>query len=113
MTDAPGDIALTLRALCRDMLPDAVETEKYGGVLFHHAHHTPEAGICGVFAYAAHVSLAFPRGSELPDPGGVLQGKGKLRRHLKFRSCAQITAQPTAELIRAAEALSLETDGSR
>lgn len=52
---------------------------KYGGVLFSHAQ-----DIGGVFLYNAHVSLEFSQGAQLSAPTGVLQGKGKFRRHIKL-----------------------------
>ena len=33
--------------------------------------------------YKEHVSIVFSRGNELSDPDGLLEGKGKFRRHLK------------------------------
>lgn len=41
---------------------------------------------CHIAVYARHVNLGFNRGSELPDPGGFLQGSGKFIRHLKVRA---------------------------
>lgn len=42
------------------------------------------------FAYIApqkkHVNLGFYYGAELPDPEGLLEGTGKLLRHIKIRS---------------------------
>jgi hypothetical protein len=42
------------------------------------------------FAYIApqkkHVNLGFYYGAELPDPDGLLEGTGKLLRHVKIRS---------------------------
>lgn len=105
--DTPADIAAALTALCTELLPDVVQTPKYGGVLFHFPGDKAEDGVCGVFAYAAHVSLEFAHGAQMPDPDGLLLGKGKHRRHLKFTSCNDITAQPTARYIQAAADLIL------
>lgn len=33
-----------------------------------------------------HVNLGFFRGTELPDPHGLLEGTGKLLRHVKIRT---------------------------
>lgn len=104
--DAPNAIATALRVAVEGLLPEAKATAKYGGIIYHHAADRPEDGICGIFAYKAHVSLAFPRGSELDDPGGLLQGKGKARRHLKFTNMAEIEAPHVAQFIRAAAQLS-------
>jgi len=68
-----------LRQLVLDLDPGVSEEVKYGGLLF-------SAGkpFCGVFAYAKHVSLEFGDGAALPDEHGVLEGAGKLRRHIKL-----------------------------
>jgi hypothetical protein len=69
----------TLRQLVLGLDPHVSEEVKYGGLLF-------SAGkpFCGVFAYAKHVSLEFGDGAALPDEHGVLEGEGKLRRHIKL-----------------------------
>jgi len=68
-----------LRKLVLDLDSGVSEEVKYGGLLF-------SAGkpFCGVFAYAKHVSLEFGDGAALPDEHGVLEGAGKLRRHIKL-----------------------------
>jgi len=64
------------------------EEVKYGGLLF-------SAGkpFCGVFSYAKHVSLEFGDGAALPDPHQVLEGEGKLRRHIKLSTIQDIPAK--------------------
>ncbi|MBP7915289.1 MAG: DUF1801 domain-containing protein [Vitreoscilla sp.] len=69
-----------LRKLVLGIDPKITEDVKYGGILF-------SAGppFCGVFSYQNHVSLEFGRGAELPDVHQVLEGGGKLRRHIKIQ----------------------------
>ena len=43
------------------------------------------AGFGYVNSFTAHVNVGFFRGSTLPDPTGLLQGAGKLGRHVKLR----------------------------
>lgn len=62
------------------------EEVKYGGFLF-----SADEAFCGVFSYAKHVSLEFGAGASLPDPFNVLEGKGKLRRHIKLSSAQDIS----------------------
>ncbi|BCL75913.1 hypothetical protein JHS3_16490 [Jeongeupia sp. HS-3] len=64
---------------------DVTEQVKYGGILFG----APQP-FCGVFAYASHVSIEFSHGASLPDEFGLLEGKGKLRRHLKLHGVDDI-----------------------
>ncbi|MBK9235067.1 MAG: DUF1801 domain-containing protein [Rhodoferax sp.] len=75
-----------LRKHILDLGPSVSEEVKYGGLLFSAG--TP---FCGVFAYAKHVSLEFGAGASLPDPHQVLEGAGKLRRHIKLTTLRDIS----------------------
>ena len=44
-----------------------------------------EAGFAYVNTFTSHMNVGFLRGSALPDPGGLLEGAGKLGRHVKLR----------------------------
>ncbi len=77
-----GEIVLALRALVHDLTKTVDESIKYGGIVF-----TEEGELLsGIFVYKKHISLEFSFGAELNDPNVLLEGKGKLRRHLKFTS---------------------------
>ena len=69
----------------------------YGGFMFATAQ-----PFCGVFAYAEHVSLEFSRGCDLQDEWRVLEGKGKLRRHIKIRALNEIESKHLAAYIKQA-----------
>jgi hypothetical protein len=81
-----------LRALIRTTVPGATDEVKYGGFFFS-ADGVP---FCGVFVYSAHVLLEFGHGAAMPDPHHVLQGSGKLRRHIKLSSVNDIADQHVA-----------------
>ena len=49
--------------------------------------------------YANHVNLGFNRGTELSDPKGILQGSGKLIRHLRIDSIDDMNNPPAKSLI--------------
>jgi len=68
--------------------PSISEEIKYGGILF-----AGRAGFCGIFSYANHVTLEFSAGASLPDSHGLLEGKGKGRRHLKLVSVGDLEAK--------------------
>lgn len=72
-------IVLALRAAVQAGAPIADEMIKYGGL-----HYIAARPICGIFAFARHVTLEFSRGAELDDPAGVLLGDGQYRRHIRF-----------------------------
>ena len=57
---------------------------------------------CHVAVYRKHVNLGFNRGTELPDPQGLLEGKGKLIRHVRLAPNVDLTKGPVADLIDAA-----------
>ena len=47
-------------------------------------------GICNIGVFARHVTLAFPRGIELDDPRGILQGTGKAMRHVRLNRLSDL-----------------------
>ena len=68
-----------LRRTVLQVDPRIREEAKYGGILFSAA-----SPFCGIFSYPRHVALEFSRGAELPDKHHVLEGEGKMRRHIKI-----------------------------
>jgi hypothetical protein len=46
--------------------------------------------ICLVVVYRGHVNLMFPRGVDLKDPHGLLEGAGKAMRHVKMLSVEDV-----------------------
>jgi hypothetical protein len=49
-----------------------------------------------------HVSIGFWRGTEMEDPGKVLEGDGDRMRHIKVKSVDEIPADALRELVRQA-----------
>jgi Domain of unknown function (DU1801) len=47
-------------------------------------------GICNIGVFAKHVTLGFPRGTDLDDPAGVLQGAGKTMRHITVKRLSDL-----------------------
>ena len=95
----PAQYAL-VSALRRQILalaPGIDEQVKYGGLLFGH----PQP-FCGLFAYRQHVSLEFGQGARLDNTAGLLQGKGKQRRHLKLQQLAELDAPAVLHYLQAA-----------
>lgn len=83
-----------LRTLVLGLDTGVSEEVKYGGLLFSTG--TP---FCGVFSYTQHVSLEFGAGASLPDPHQVLEGAGKLRRHIKLGSLQDISDKHVGEYL--------------
>ena len=86
-----------LRELILGLSVSVSEEVKYGGLLF-------SAGkpFCGVFSYTGHVSLEFSAGASLPDKFRVLEGSGKLRRHIKLSSPQDIASKHVHDYFRLA-----------
>ena len=59
---------------------------------------------CHVAAYAGHVNLGFNRGSELPDPAGLLAGRGARIRHVRIAGARDLRSPALRGLLRAAVA---------
>lgn len=96
-----------VRNLVKSTFPQVSEEIKYGGILF-----TSTVQFCGVFAYTDHVSLEFGHGAKIKDPFGQLEGSGRLRRHLKIRSVAQIESKYLAEYLQLALHAAKSADNS-
>lgn len=85
-----ANIIAAIEQVVGRVAPDASSREMYGGVVFELEAGKPKTRFGGYFTYAGHVSFEFTRGAELDDPNKFLEGKGKLRRHLKFISASDV-----------------------
>jgi len=75
--------------------------------LLHDGHPTAcvaDAGFGYVNAFKAHVNVGFFRGAEIADPEGLLEGTGKLMRHVKLRPGADYNAAALLKLVETAYA---------
>jgi len=61
-----------------------------------------DAGFAYVNTFTAHANVGFLRGSALPDPRGLLEGEGKLGRHVKLRPGVPVDTAALGALIREA-----------
>lgn len=52
-----------------------------------------------VTPYASHVNLGVFGGASLPDPAGLMEGSGKLHRHVKVRHDADVRRPELRELM--------------
>lgn len=84
-------IVSELRAIVFEHYPDIAERIMYGGIMF-----SLGEDFGGIFAYKQHISFEFSEGYQMQDPEKKLEGKGKLRRHLKIHSLADIEAKKLA-----------------
>jgi hypothetical protein len=57
---------------------------------------------CWISPASKHVSIGFNYGAELPDPKALLEGTGKLFRHVKLMSLDDVNQPALRTLVRAA-----------
>jgi hypothetical protein len=104
------DLAISLGALVRAAVPDAVERVRPGWQVI--GYDVPigkrrTAFFAWVMSQREHVHLGFPRGLLLRDPDGILEGAGvtKLARWVTARSAGDIDIERFSVLVREAAAL--------
>jgi hypothetical protein len=108
MQDWPGetpDLALTLRDLILDVGPGLAETIAFHGLCYYKPNRpygVIGGNVCGMGPRNECLHVGFIHGAFLPDPHGLLQGKGKAKRHIELRSRRDIRYGPLRKLIRAA-----------
>jgi hypothetical protein len=59
-------------------------------------------GICNIGVFRRHVTLGFPRGTDLSDPAGVLQGTGKTMRHITLEKRSDLERPEIRAFLRKA-----------
>src|SRR4051794_27132067 len=97
-TDQLGAIARRWFEVMRNCGDDVRE-------LLHDAHPTAcidDAAFGYVNAFKEHVNVGLFRGAELADPEGLLEGTGKVMRHVKLRPGDHVNARALTKLIEAA-----------
>lgn len=85
---AVANLALAVRELVLTEVPEAEEVlfSVYAQVIVFKLSGRKRGAFCNLAAYPKHVNLVFYYGALLPDPHGLLEGRGKQMRHIPFRS---------------------------
>lgn len=118
LLEAPGVARLVRgvrRAVLRDA-PGAAEAVKFGVLCYYHADAwfgSIGGNICMIEVKdrpkrqggGREVLLSFIHGALLPDPAGLLRGKGKMKRFLPVPDADFVGRKDVAALIRAAREL--------
>ena len=73
--------------------------KKIVSVLYSTTEKRMKDNICLLVVYRNHVNLMFPRGVDLNDPRGLLEGSGKAMRHVKMLTPADVDRPAVRELI--------------
>lgn len=96
-------IALALRELVFEVAPDAIEqVDVPARLLAYGWAQTYQDTLCVIMPLKAAVNLGLPRGAELTDPAGLLEGTGKRARHVKVREVKRARQPEVRALLQAA-----------
>lgn len=99
-----GELVFALREILLEEAPQAVEKaypNHPSAVWFGFGQKTSDM-FCYIAAATKHVNLGFCRGASLGDPNHVLEGTGKVMRHIKFRNRQDLERPLVRRYIRAA-----------
>ena len=107
-------IATAARSVLFEEAPAAMELiyDAYNAVAMGYSFTgRPSDAFCHVAVYSQWVNLGFNRGSELPDPEGLLVGSGRLVRHLRMQSLSNLERPFVRSFVRAAIAAAKGSPG--
>jgi hypothetical protein len=91
-----AQICRSLRQLITDRFPHMTEEYKWRFP----AYYSDGKRICLASAFTRHVTLELFYGAQLDDSLGRVEGVGKMTRHIKLRSLADVDADYLADLLR-------------
>ncbi|MEC5142915.1 DUF1801 domain-containing protein [Chitinophaga sp. 212800010-3] len=92
--DAVGTLGMELRAFLLRHLPGIVEFPDAAARVVGYGYGTGYTQmICTIIPSKKGIKLGFYKGRELPDPGGLLSGSGKVHAYAAIRSADDL-AQP-------------------
>ena len=96
-----AELARGLCALILRVYPDPVITVDGGDIGFGSG--TGYKGLVFVVApHRKHVTLGISGGAELPDPAGLMEGTGKVHRHVKIHQAGDLELPALRELMATA-----------
>jgi hypothetical protein len=97
------DLALKARTLLAELLPGAEETIDFSVKLVGFGYGPGYKGlVCTLLLSKSGVKVGIAHGAELPDPNKILQGSGKVHRHVPLRTKADLKQPGLKPLLRAA-----------
>lgn len=103
MQEHPGELGAIARRWFEVMRGSGDDVRE----LLHDGHPTAcvgDAAFGYVNAFRAHVNVGFFRGAEIADPGDLMEGTGRLMRHVKLRMEHDVDAAALTKLIETAYA---------
>jgi hypothetical protein len=98
-------VAAEARKFILEKLPGADETtDTKVGVTGYGYGPGYKATICTLLLSKTGVKLGLAHGAALPDPDGLLEGKGKVHRYIALKAASDIRRPGVARLLKAAHA---------
>jgi len=91
------DIVAMLRQLMRETAPDAQEVLGYGIPMYR-----GRRGLAVISPTKKDITFAFSRGAEFEDKYGLLQGVGKVSKHVKIKSLDSVNKEALKYYIKQA-----------
>jgi hypothetical protein len=88
------EIMYKIRELIYKVVPDAEEAFKWGSPAFSRI-----KAICYMATFKKHVTFAFYDGRMLKDPDRILEGTGKMMKHIKLRKLEDIDEEQLSKWI--------------
>ena len=96
-----AELARRLVALIGQLYPDAVVTVNGGDIGFGSGRGY-KGLVFVVSPHAKHVTLGLAGGAQLPDPERLMEGAGRVHRHVKIREAADLDRPVLRDLMTAA-----------
>lgn len=94
------NLARKVREYVRSAYPDLIERlDKGYWVIRYGTGEKMNDDVAYISTHKAHLNIGFMRGSQLPDPTGLLEGTGKMLRHVKIKK--ETDLQERGEALRA------------
>ena len=100
------DLASAARRSLREWLPGVEESVDATAPVIGFGYGPGYKGmVCTLLLSKSGVKLGLAHGSELADPHGLLEGKGKVHRYVQLRALSDLGKKPIRELVTAAHNL--------
>jgi hypothetical protein len=97
-------LARATRRFLRQLLPDTHEVVDSSAPLIAFTRGDSYAGmVCTMMLSASGVKIGIFRGAELADPYGLLEGSGKMHRHVRLVEVADLRRPGVTALVRASD----------
>jgi len=102
--ESQKETAVCLRETILSIHPEAVEVVRLGdrAATYGLGPKKMSEGYVYILPHTNWVNLGFYKGADLPDPDGLLEGTGKMLRHIKIRAAAEADNPKIHTLIEAA-----------